>query len=291
MKQFILIILVSIVNLTVNAQFYTQFDFGYSVYAESMKYTQFNNCECYYNLNTDKYDERSKVVGLDENEIPKGFFIDNEIGYRLNKRFGFSLNTYYFNNQLYKSTNNEITHIYHGYTVDNNNDSAIVTTLRVYNFYSSHLSFTPQVSVYFNINKFSYVVSLGYTMSFIKFFENMEETITNNTSDFYNNNKHDYEHYGKITHLFTIRNSFIYNINKQILLLASVSYAPAHLNYDHTYQTYYKLETSPYIINEEDTEVRNTDHYYPYDRFYSKLNFSFGIRYYFNKKNTENETN
>jgi len=287
----LIILIFAISTFVVNAQFYSQLDFGYSTNFNNMKRTQFNNGEYYYNLDTKEFDERSNVVTIEEYEIPKGFFIDNETGYRLNKRFGFSLNTYYFNNKLYKSTNNETTHIYHDYTVDNNNDSLIVTTVRISNFYSSQLSFTPQVSVYFNINKFSYVVSLGYTMSFIKFFENMDETVTNNTSDYNNNEKTNYEHYGKISHSFTIRNSINYRINKRISLLASVSYIPLSFNYDHTYQTYYKWVVSPNNVNEEDTEEKDTNYYYPYERFYSKLNFSVGIRYYFNKNNNEDETN
>jgi len=284
MKKLIIIFLI-IIAFVSNAQFYTDFNIGYnkSILSEIRSYDitqyKYNDSEKYY---------YEKNIELQKINVAEGIFISNEIGYRLKKRWGFSINTYYFNN---KKTNWPVVNQVKNKKIYFND------TLSSYNyinnkFYSTQFRVTPQINMYFKISKLEYIVSLGFTFSTIKVYLN-RNIKTDNGEDY--NQKLTFYDKKQIKTSIVFSNSFLYKINNKIGLLAIVTFAPMDFFTGKTVQTsktgYVKNNDTNKINYINDNKQQEIDNIFYFNQFgYSNINFSLGIRYTFGKKEkTETE--
>ncbi len=284
MKKLIILIFV-ISTFIVNAQFYTQFNIGYnkSILSEirSSDITQYkyNDSEKYY------YEEN---IELQKANVAEGIFISNEIGYRFKKRWGFSINTYYFNNKI---TNWPVVNQV------KNHKTYFNDTLSSYNyinnkFYSTQFRVTPQINMYFKISKLEYIISLGFTFSTIKVY--LDRNIKTDNGEDYNQKLTLYDK-KQIKTSIIFSNSFLYKINNKIGLLATVTFAPMDFFTGKTVQTskigYVRNNDTNEIEYINDNKQKETDNIFYFSQLgCSNINLSLGIRYTFSKTNKSETT-
>jgi len=293
MKKLIIISLI-IIAFVSNAQFYTQVNAGYGFpIINSNVIAQFY----IYDADIFIYEDctntgiEQKSYKKDKIPISKSIFVFNETGYILNKKWGFSVNTQYYNNYFTKIFPVTSTINIFGYRQDTLNNTGKITS----NYYASQLSITPQFSYYLNFNKLSYIISLGYTMAFIKIYETEEknnEILNNSIYKYYY--KKEIEYTGKMLNSVTLSNSLIYKLSNKISFLFTVSFTPIQFTPSTATQTYYYEDyvseqgNVSHII--EYTEKKDLEMNYNLTFDMSNLNFSLGIRYTFGKKEkTETE--
>ncbi len=270
-------------SIYAKSQLYTQFNFGYSVPIYNDR--KFHNLD-YYNYittnDTSSVTETNLFLTDDDYlKINNGYFFFNETGYLIKNKFSISLNTYYFDNNLTK-TSDKIRSTYYQ-IVDNN---LIYSKTSRYNYNSSQIRISPQISLHFKIKELQYIFSLGYSFSSIKVYSSIDYKST--YGDSYKKELTLYDE-KKIKQSILISNSFLCRLTEKISINSTITLSPLYFNVGKTIQNSikgykYDVNTNQYIYYEDNVEkevsgdVLDSYHYF-------SIGVSVGIRYTFVKKN------
>jgi len=300
----LIILMFAISTFVVNAQFYAQFNIGYSVPIQTDKRNIFSKNNTLtpprmYNQHIlhDKINDTTIYRTEDIRfEMIKGIFIDVEGGYILKNKIRFSLNFSYFDNHTLTSFNKNNTKE----VVEESNDSTnnwgeqYSYKKYVYNYTCQSLTVNPNIAYIVNYKKFSSEFFIGFTTTYLWFYKN---TYLNSFSE----NK-----YSSGKSYITIKDKYkpikIFNINYGIQFLYKLTKslnlsfnAKFHFAQNGFYlpnkktRYYYSIESS-WGQNEISEEEKEMDSYDSQFYFYKTIDLSLGIRYTFGKANKSETT-
>jgi len=282
-KQNLIIIFLFLSALS-NAQFYSDLSFGYGFRGSG------SNSHNNYVNEVYKYDYDNKKYSLSDLEIiednpSKGLFFTNEIGYLFKKKFSFSILTVYQNNYWSKTemanTSEQL--------INQQSDSAYYYYISKSIYYNNLLSFTPQLSLHMNVKKFSYIVSLGYTLAFARILrfeegESLSYGMFGEDKEYTSNSSSHKQYFSETIHSLTLSNKIMYSLTNQwsIFLMAAVT--PIKFQTEKIIQKYYFYENSQNTFPINDTEEKEIASNSDSDYNAINLNISLGVRYYFVKR-------
>jgi hypothetical protein len=295
-KLILILTLLTISPQLVNSQFFVELNTGYAAPL---------NFESPWHVSSYKYFDNMKDVDtsfyvFNKFNMGNGLFLNGEFGYHLKNNLEFSINTYYLNNNkfdvFYNSYTREIVRESNQYFED---DTTYAFSFfdKKYSYYGKLLSFSPMLSYSFEINKFCIQPSLGLSLSYIALYRNITLNSQSIDSCIYFVNKRVIkeerrELFKKNNHLgANVAISTFYKLNQRLelkfriegklfldnMIVDGIQYYYSHL---------YKLNDKEIINVEDETKVSSVeDDYYNFNT----VNFSLGIRYYFNDKTISNK--
>lgn len=279
-KQILLIIFLFL-SVFSNAQFFTDLSFGYGFSGPgSDSHDNYVNVEYKYDYDNQKY--LLSDLEIIEANASKGLLFTNEIGYLFKNKFSFSMLSVYQNNYFTKTemanTSSQL--------LNQENDIVNSTSITKSIYYNNLLSFTPQLSLHMNIKKFSYIVSLGYTLAFAKIFRSEELEVSSNDTfgEFKGNSINHRQYFSKAIHSLTLSNKIMYSLTSRWSAFLMVAVTPIMFRTEKIIQNYNFHENSQNSFPIDDTEEKEITPNRDSDFYALNLNISLGIRYYFIKK-------
>ncbi len=299
LKSITLLVIVVIFPIIAKSQFFVELNTGYATPLSFIKYND------YKHLQANTYEYRNNVERIDTSysifqkfNMGTGVFINSEFGYRLNNNLEFSLGFYYLDNNkfgaFYTPFNRNISRYSH--FASEETDNYFYGTFDNY-FYSKRLSFSPNIAYSFIFNRFRIQPALGLSISYITLYRNaiLNSTSNNNLGKNYIRQLEKRTGFKKNNHIganFSV--STFFELNQKIEFKFSIV-SCLFLNSEiqkktQYYYSHYERLNGEVVINIVDKDVfdlsSNEKEYFNLNT----LNFSIGVRYYFNKK-VESVTN
>jgi hypothetical protein len=307
MKKILLFLTLIIFVINTQAQFYLEFNSGYAKGINNKKYFESENSytnKDYYNLDTSNYSQYN---------LAQGFFIEPRVGYKINNWLSASVGLYYNNNNKWNGYGNTIKHFDNDdyvdmvYASDSVQNSSLNHSSFSSSFSSKTISINPDFSFNKKFNKFNIRLNLGLLISNTTIFFNTDTNKSVYNSSLVLTVDSLYEPEVKTVvqknYQFKYSNNFNiaarigievdYNISNNFVLLAKMYFNNLEFIPNKKQQIYYNnkvvFQEKDNIINsytELDEVVKEET--IKGDTFgMSTLQFSFGIRYTFNKKKIE----
>lgn len=296
-RLFITLALLTISPIIVNSQFFVEISTGYAA-------------PLYLTGDHERYDNMFRDIFTFDNEttfitkkynMGNGIFIGGGLGYKNKGAFSFSLDGFYLNNYIVPFAYNSFQNVTEGenhYTTSEGNALVTNTYCFIYSYYGKRLTITPKIGVFHHFNSFTVELNLGLSLSSIKIYQIANKAIKTT----YEPENEDGVFQKEWTHLIKEcyqKNILVspylslqvnYSINSDISLFSSISWSPLIQFYATNAWQYYDEETSKEngsliysAIDDNTIDIDATNQKY-YNL--SSLNFSLGIRYYFNNNNT-----
>lgn len=302
MKNTNLLLVVTLVLLIlphiVKAQFFAEINTGYAAPLYYLGYskineTNFPNSYRYYD-NSANID--TSYITYSKYNMGNDMLFGAILGYKIKNNWLISINCNYLNNYKYNI-------FYKPFTTETlrqsnsfyeNEEYSLYTYHKQKFYYGKRFSLTPSISYRILNNKFGFESSLGLSLSYLTVYRNIEitEETINGYTDFESSNLKSSvykEYYNKNNHfgilfslafLYQISNNLELHINTQLNALSGF-FVDSGTRY---YQSNYLQIDGVVIENIENLNELDIPSTRPEYYNFNTLNFSLGIRYYFNKK-------
>lgn len=303
MKRSNLFFLMAITLLSIapvaHAQFFAEISTGY---AAPLYFT--GDHENYDNMFRDRFIYNNDTTYITKKyNMGNGVFACGGFGFKSKGKFIFSIDGYYLNNYIFPLTYNSFQNASEGenYYTNNNENNLIKNAYNfVYSYYGERLSITPKIGLFQNINSLSVEMDLGLTFSTIKIYQ-ISDKMLKTTYEPENDDGISQKEWTQLLKECYKKNILIspnlslqvyYSINSDISIFSSISWSPVIHFYATDAWQYYNEETynenGSLIYNIIDNNTIKIDA--TNQKYYnlSSLNFSLGIRYYFNKNTSGN---
>lgn len=285
-------LILTLISLESNAQFFTQFNIGYSFPIQTDRTTIFSKKNTMplqiYNYHTieDKINDTLISKAYKNNfTLIKGFYISMGGGYISKKNFRVSLNIDYFDNHSFNNINNDANIIEnHEYIDSSLTRQDIYTTT----FTCKTLTANPNIAYVLRNKRFSTEFFLGFNITTLWMFRDMvtNSLITNsegnNVAEVVQKIKY------KSTTLFNFNYgiSLLYKLSDKMQLLFTSKFYYAQNSFylpDKATFYYYSIDSS-WGQNETNTNKYGINSYDGIMYFYKTIDFTFGLRYIFHRK-------
>ncbi len=307
MKKLITILLFVFTIVNIQAQLYIEFNSGYAKGINNKKYFEKENSytnKDYYNLDTSNYSQYN---------LAQGFFVEPRVGYKINNWLSASVGIYYNNNSKWNAYANTIKHFDNDeyidmiYVSDSGQNASLNHSCFSTSFSSKTISINPEVSFNKQIKNFNIKLNLGVSIYSTNIFCTIDTNKTNYNSSLILTvdslyepevktvvtKTHKFNYYNNYNVAFRVGLEFNYLINNNFSILAKMYFNNIEFIPNKREQFYYSKEVvfqdkdnilSSYTELDEVVKQETIDG----DLFgMNTLQFSFGIRYIFNKKNQE----
>jgi len=299
----IISLLLIIVSTGIQAQFFVEFNSGYAKGINNKKYFEKENSytnKDYYKLDTSNYSQYN---------LAQGFFIEPRVGYKINNWLSASVGFYYNNNYKWNAYANNFGYENTSTTFSNDSGTTLILVDKIQykaEFSSKTIGFTPKLTLYKKISNIEIGLSLGMLISKTIIYNNNDTLLSRNFIDatedgYYYNLESGYRSITQETNSRSTLSSnyivtllygvnFIYHINNNFSFGLEVNYCNLIIEPDKktTFYSFYEKKDKSYggssnIITEEDTtETVSETNGNVYGM--NNLQFTFGIRYTFGKK-------
>ena len=305
MKNKIIIAIIALVAITTttHAQFYIEFNSGYAKGINNKKAFEEDNSytnKDYYNLDTSNYSQYN---------MAQGFFIEPRVGYKITNWLSASVGFYY----LIDKNNVNITHQNNDdfidmYFVNNSTSNSLFNSSSYKKTYSikTLFGFSPEIGFNKQFNKLNLQLNLGfiisktvlnYSVDSIKTEYHAGADVSGSSGGLKKTTTNNYKHNLTRDYNITARIGLeiSYAINKNISLTSkfyfnNLSFKPTNKETYYYYNNYFYTNYPSNTVGKNETEIDETVKEEPIngDTFrMNTLQFSFGVRYTFNKRKTE----